>query len=105
MPGRDPDTQRMRPDSESQRRAQVGRFAVDTRVQGPRRVHFQPGRGPGAAGRGRPVAGHVQDQDAELPGVERRPGAGKRAVQCVWIVRYQHNSGLAVLASRVVHQA
>jgi hypothetical protein len=47
----------------------------------------------------------VEDEDPELPAVEPRPGAWCiRGFERVWIVRHEHDGGIAVRLAAVVHQ-
>jgi hypothetical protein len=100
----DPDAQRPPPDSEPQRRVQVHRLAVDPGVHGRRGTHLQARRAPGPSRRPGAIAGYVENEDPELAGVERRPGARCRGIQRVGVVRHEHDGDLAMLAPQVVEQ-
>jgi hypothetical protein len=98
----DPDPERTRRDDELKGRSELDRLAVDSGVHRRGGAHLETRRGPRSP---RPLAGvrPVEDDDPELPAVERRPRPGPaRGIERVGVVRNKDDGGVEMRAAAVV---
>src|SRR5512132_231857 len=104
MAAGDPDPERARPDDKLKRRGELDRLAVYSGVHRRGSTHLETRRGPGST-RALASTRGGEDDDPELPAVERWPGAGRtRRVERVGVVRHEHDGGVAMRAAAVVHE-
>src|SRR5512133_449807 len=105
MAGGDPHAQRSGPDDELEWRLKLDCLAVDAGAHRCCRVYLELRGSPGPSGRIRAGAWCVEHDNAELAGVEPRPGPRRDwAIERVGVVRHEHDGEAPVLVAQVVDE-